>query len=226
MAGLSRAAARQLARALGRAAKKQVNVPRPTRAAAETSRRPSIPIGSGLPDRVEEQISRELATAKVAKGSRAEKITVGGRSVTNFIKDQMSTSPGMAKRTQQDKAFYRAIREAKTQKEKDQLRKAHEKIRDRRAAFDKKQLESTRVKISQSSRGRKKAEPDLFLKALKAANQDGEIIPEFDQLLPREQMLIEQSANLRRRTGDPVKNTRRVLKGKMQNMQGGKRRKR
>ena len=54
-------------------------------------------------------------------------------------------------------------------------------------------LRRRNVRISQSSRGRKK-EKDNFAIALKAANERGELVPEFDELTKSQQERIINSA--------------------------------
>ena len=102
------------------------------------------------------ETGRSVSAARDVESGRAGKVTRGKFSVTNFIKDQMAMSPGMQSRRETNNAFQRAINKAETQAEKDKLRAALEKIRERREEIDVKQAEKTRRKISASLRGRKK----------------------------------------------------------------------
>lgn len=164
----------------------------------------------GEESRTERAIQDELDTAKVAKGSRKPSVTQGKSSVSNFIKDQMSMSPGLKARAKQDEAFRRAIANADTDAEKKQLRDALETIRKKRAAVDEKAELSRRVNISKGSRGRTK-EKDNFAIALKAANETGELVPEFDTLTKQQQQRIINSAKRKLEEGDPTETAKRML---------------
>lgn len=176
-------------------------------------------IKDGMPSRAEMQIDRERATARVAKGSRSEKMTVGRSSVANFIKDQMAASVGMQARSRQDKAFYKAIREAETEADKKKLREAHQKIRDKRAKADAKAETSRRVNISKGLRSRKKAEPDNFMIALRKAKETGELGEEYEKLTPNQQKQIVESAKRTLDVPDPDVSNRRLLMRKLGEME-------
>ena len=49
-------------------------------------------IDLGMPNKFEEQISRELETAVKLKGSKVENMTVGKKSMANFLTDQVKYS--------------------------------------------------------------------------------------------------------------------------------------
>ena len=119
---------------------------------ARFKKRPEIQEGADL----DPETGRSVSAARDVESGRAGKVTRGKFSVTNFIKDQMAMSPGMQSRRETNNAFQRAINKAETQAEKDKLRAALEKIRERREKVDVQQAERTRRKISASSRGRKK----------------------------------------------------------------------
>ena len=127
---------------------------------------------------VESDASRSVDETNLVRGARSAgrttnasgKTNIGRASISNFIKDQMAVSPGMKARSKQDESFRRAIANADTKAEKDKLREALEKIRDRRLKYDEAQQKKTGRKISQSLRGKKKKARTDYV------NQDGEII--------------------------------------------------
>jgi hypothetical protein len=127
---------------------------------------------------VESDAARSVDETNLVRGARSAgrttnapgKTNIGRASISNFIKDQMAVSPGMKARSKQDEAFRRAIANADTKAEKDKLRNALEKIRERRLKYDEAQQKKTGRKISQSLRGKKKKARSDYV------NKDGEII--------------------------------------------------
>jgi|5B_taG_2_1085324.scaffolds.fasta_scaffold03004_8 hypothetical protein len=171
-------------------------------------RKGDIKLGDESP--TERAIQDEIDTAKVAKGSRKPSVTQGKSSVANFIKDQMAASPGLQARTKQDNAFARMIKNAKTKKEKEALQEALNKIRKKRRRADA-LAETKRIAKSSGSRGKTK-EKDNFAIALKAANERGELVPEFDELTKPQQERIINSAKRKLEEGDPTDIARQMLK--------------
>ena len=169
----------------------------------------AIRLGDESP--TERAIQDEIDTAKVAKGSRKPSVTQGKASVSNFIKDQMAASPGLQARSKQDNAFARMIKNAKTKKEKESLQEALNKIREKRRRADARAETKRRANISSGSRGKTK-EVDNFAVALKAANERGELVPEFDKLTKPQQERIINSAKRKLEEGDPTDIARQMLK--------------
>lgn len=173
------------------------------------TRKGDIQLGDESP--TERAIQDEIDTAKVAKGSRKPSVTQGKASVSNFIKDQMAASPGLQARSKQDNAFARMIRNAKTKKEKEALQEALNKIREKRRRADARAETKRRANISSGSRGKTK-EVDNFAVALKAANETGELVPEFDKLTKNQQNRILNSAKRKLEEGDPTENNKKMLR--------------
>jgi|TARA_R100000482_G_scaffold11617_1_gene3454 hypothetical protein len=169
----------------------------------------AVKLGDESP--TERAIQDEIDTAKVAKGSRKPSVTQGKASVSNFIKDQMAASPGLQARSKQDNAFARMIKNAKTKKEKEALQEALNKIREKRRRADARAETKRRANISSGSRGKTK-EKDNFAIALKAANERGELVPEFDKLTKPQQERIINSAKRKLEEGDPTDIARQMLK--------------
>ena len=169
----------------------------------------AIKLGDESP--TERAIQDEIDTAKVAKGSLKPSVTQGKASVSNFIKDQMAASPGLQARSKQDNAFARMIKNAKTKKEKEALQEALNKIREKRRRADARAETKRRANISSGSRGKTK-EKDNFAIALKAANERGELVPEFDKLTKPQQERIINSAKRKLEEGDPTDIARQMLK--------------
>jgi len=178
----------------------------------------AIKLGDEIP--TERAIQNEIDTAKVAKGSLKPSVTQGKASVSNFIKDQMAASPGMQARSKQDNAFARMIRNAKTKKEKEALQEALNKIREKRRRADARAETKRRANISSGSRGKTK-EVDNFAVALKAANETGELVPEFDKLTKNQQSRILNSAKRKLEEGDPTENNKKMLRKVLAKMTAG-----
>ena len=152
-------------------------------------------IKDGAPSRAEQEIEAEQRTARVAKGSRAEKITTGKSSAANFIRDQLSISPGMAARRKQDEAFRRKIANAKTEEEKELLRNAQAQLREIRAKYDERAEAKRRRNISRSTRGKPRKEVDNYQKALEEANESGVYDSELTKdLTPKQKQQVEKAA--------------------------------
>jgi hypothetical protein len=205
--------AKVLLKALGEATKKKKKPSSTTQRGVKFAKNKDIK--DQVPSKAEQQIDAELRTAKVAKGSRSEKITTGRSSVANFIKDQMSVSPGMAARRKQDEAFRRKIANAKTKEEKELLRNAFAELRKIRKQYDEKAEARRRRNISRGSRGKKRKEVDNFAVALKAANETGELIPEFDKLTKNQQRQILQSAKRKLQESDPDEINKAILEKRL-----------
>ena len=169
-------------------------------------------IKDGMPSRAEMQIDRELATARVAKGSRAEKITVGKRSDPAKDRPQDLLSKSAKARIKKMTEIEKKIREGTaTAAEKKFLKDARAK--------DTADLRRRNVRISQSQRGRKKAEPDNFMIALRAAKETGELVPEFEKLTLNQQKQIIESAKRTLDVPDPDVANRRMLLRKLGEME-------
>ena len=165
----------------------------------------------GMPNKAEEQISRELATARVAKGSRAEKITVGRKSDPAKFDPTELLSMSAKKRISKMVEIEKKIREGTaTAAEKKFLTEARK--------MDAEALRRRNVNISKSTRGKKKAEPDNFMIALRAAKETGELVPEFETLTKNQQDQIVQSAKRTLEVENPDISNRRMLLRKLAEM--------
>lgn len=131
-----------------------------------------------IDDAVESDAARSVDETNMARGAASAgrstnapgKTNIGSASISNFIKDQMALSPGMAARKKQDESFRRAIANADTEKEKKALRDALEKIRERRLKVDEAQQKRTGRKISAATRGKPKKKRTDYV------TQDGVIV--------------------------------------------------
>ena len=131
-----------------------------------------------IDDAVESDAARSVDETNMARGAASAgrstnapgKTNIGSASISNFIKDQMALSPGMAARKKQDESFRRAIANADTEKEKKALRDALEKIRERRLKVDEAQQKRTGRKISAATRGKPKKKRTDYV------TQDGIIV--------------------------------------------------
>ena len=121
------------------------------------------------------ETGRSVSAARDVESGRAGRVTRGKFSVTNFIKDQTAMSPGMQSRRETNNAFQRAINKAETKAEKDKLRAALEKIRERREKVDVAAEGRRRGNISKGVRAanRKPKEVDHYGIAIKEAREDG-----------------------------------------------------
>jgi hypothetical protein len=154
----------------------------------------------GEESRTERAIQDELDASRIAKGSRKPSVTVGKKSEQGGVVAE-STSKG---------AKARAKRKVELEKKKDktEAEKAELKRMQRKDIED---LRTRNIRISQSSRGRTK-EKDNFSVALKAANETGELVSEFDTLTKNQQNRILNSARRKLEEGDPTENNKRMLR--------------
>ena len=152
------------------------------------------------------ETGRSVSAARDVESGRAGKVTRGKFSVTNFIKDQMAMSPGMQSRRKTNDAFQRAINKAETKAEKDKLRAALEKIRERREKVDVAAEGRRRSNISKGVReaARKPKEVDNYDVANKALigepgkpQTGGELVPEFFKLTENQQVSLLRGAEAR-----------------------------
>lgn len=143
----------------------------------------------------ERAIERELASDKVAKGSRSENITVGSKSEVGGVVAESATKGSRAI----------ARRKAELQRKVDDGTATAAEKKELKALRLKDQLDLSRAQqtAGQTRKARKPAEPDKFMIALKAANKDGELVDEFFELSKRDQDRIISSAKRRLEEGDP-----------------------
>ena len=154
----------------------------------------------GEESRTERAIQDELDASRIAKGSRKPSVTVGKKSEQGSVVAE-STSKGAKARAKRKVALEK--KKDKTEEEKAELKRMQRK--------DIEDLRRRNIRISQSSRGRKK-EKDNFAIALKAANERGELVPEFDELTKPQQERIINSAKRKLEEGDPTDIARQMLK--------------
>ena len=164
-----------------------------------------------IDDAVESDAARSVDETNMVRGAASAgrstnapgKTNIGSASISNFIKDQMSASPGMAARKKQDEAFRRAIANSDTEKEKKALRDALEKVREKRLRVDEAQQKRTGRRISASTKGKPKGKPksnkDIALAAImpnpNTGKGGGELVPEFFELNKNLQDQLIRSAN-------------------------------
>jgi len=161
-------------------------------------RKGDIKLGDESP--TERAIQEELNAAKVAKGSREPSVTVGKKSEQGGVVAE-STSAGAKARAKRKVELEK--KKNKTAKEKAELQRMERK--------DTEDLRRRNTRISQTSRGRTK-EKDDFAVALKAANETGELVPEFDKLTKNQQNRILNSAKRKLEEGDPTENNKKMLR--------------
>ena len=155
------------------------------------------------------ETGRSVSAARDAESGKAGNVTRGSKSITNFITDQMALSPGMQGRRKQDKDFARRIREAGSNKEKEQLQNAYDRVKAKRKKADEKQKTATGHKISTSLRGRKKP-VDNYGMAIKQAREDGVVESEYTKdLTPLQKEQVEKAArstlkSKSQRTGEAI----------------------
>lgn len=181
-------------------------------------KRPDIQEGAAL----DSETGRSVSAARDVESGRAGKVTRGKFSVTNFIKDQMAMSPGMQSRRETNNAFQRAINKAETQAEKDKLRAALEKIRERREKVDVAAEGRRRGNISKGVReaNRKPKEVDHYGIAIKEAREDGVFESEHTKnLTPPQRAQVEKAArssgkSKSERIGDAITEEKNIQAGR------------
>jgi len=165
------------------------------------------------------ETGRSVSAARDAESGKAGKVTRGSKSITNFITDQMALSPGMQGRRKQDKDFARRIREAGSNKEKEQLQNAYDRVKAKRKKADEKQKTATGRKISTSLRGRKKP-VDNYGMAIKQAREDGVVESEYTKdLTPLQKEQVEKAArstlkSKSQRTGEAITEEKNIQAGR------------
>lgn len=218
--------AQRAARAKARrdaAAKKEANrvaatKPKTTQKGLRLADKPETQEGAGL----DSDTGRSVNVGRDVDVGKAGKITRGKFSVNNFIRDQLSVSPGMAKRTKQDDAFQRAINLADTKAEKDALRAALAKIRKRREKVDKAATDKQRRNIGTGVRAanKKPKEVDNYGIAIKQAREDGIYESEYtENLTPLQKIQVEKAARNTmktesRRRGEAITEEKAIQSGR------------
>jgi len=193
MSGIGRRVVRKV---LG---KKKKAVRRPaTQKSVQFKRDGDIKLGEE--SRTERAIQDELDASRIAKGSRKPSVTVGKKSEQGGVVAE-STSKG---------AKARARRKVELEKKKDKTEEEKAELK-RMQRKDIEDLRTRNIRISQTSRGRIK-EKDNFSVALKAANETGELVSEFDTLTKNQQNRILNSARRKLEEGDPTENNKRMLR--------------
>ena len=169
--------------------------------------------------RADPETGRSSDTARDTTSGKTGNVTRGSKSVTNFITDQMSLSPGMKAQNKQDKDFASRIKNAGSKKEKQQLQDAFNKIKAKRLKRDEKQKTSTGNKIATSLRGRKKP-VDNYGMAIKEARKYGVVESDYTKnLTPRQLEKVEQAArsslkSKSQRTGEAITEEKSIQAGR------------
>lgn len=164
-------------------------------------------IKDGMPSREEARIDAELRTARVAKGSRKPSVTVGKKSdPAKFEPSEMLSKSAKARIKKMVEIEAKIRKGTATAEEKKYLKDAR--------AQDAADLRRRNVRISQSSRGRKK-EVDNFAVALRKAKETGELGEEFEKLTKNQQDMIVRSAKITKDMPDPQTADRKMLARKL-----------
>tara|TARA_R110000782_G_scaffold149157_1_gene241835 strand:+ start:37 stop:1029 length:993 start_codon:yes stop_codon:yes gene_type:complete len=214
----ARAKARKDAAAKKAANKVAARKPKTTQKGLRLADKPETQEGAGL----DSDTGRSVNVGRDVDVGKAGKITRGKSSVNNFIKDQLSMSPGMSARTKQDDAFQRAINLADTEADKDALRAALAKIRKSRRKIDNAADDKKRRNIGTGVRAanKKPKEVDNYGIAIKQAREDGIYESEYtENLTPLQKIQVEKAARNTmktesRRRGEAITEEKAIQSGR------------
>ena len=139
---------------------------------------------------VESDVSRSVDETNLIRGARSAgrstnqpgRTNIGRMSMANFIKDASKNYGVVQKRKKIEDEFQRRINLADTEAQKDKIKAARQKLRDKFEAKDVRDQKAVGRKISTSLRGKKRSKPrDDFMSARDAAS-DGDLTAAFFRL--------------------------------------------
>ena len=151
---------------------------------------------------VESDASRSVDETNLIRGARSAgrstnqpgRTNIGRMSMANFIKDASKNYGVVQKRKKIEDEFQRRINLADTEAQKDKLKAARQKLRDKFEAKDVRDQAAVGRKISTSLRGKKRSKPeDDRTSALRAIN-DGELNAAFFRLNRNQQNALMRNA--------------------------------
>ena len=145
-------------------------------------------IKDGAPSRAEQEIEAEQSTARVAKGSRSEKITTGKRSDPAKFDPTELLSMSAKKRIAKMVEIEKKIREGTATAAEKKFLKAARRM-------DEEDLLRRNRNISRTTRGKPRKEVDNYQKALEEANESGVYDSELTKdLTPKQKQQVEKAA--------------------------------